>query len=164
MSEEAFADLWESYRPLLTRTALALVGPDDAADALQEAFIRAWRHRERPLDAPGGWFYRIVRNTCQSAIKRRRAGATPLDALPPRPDARPGPHESALRRDLGGALAAALGRINPDQAAAVLLCCGHDLDYHEAAALLGTSKGTIGSRVNRGRLALRPLLADWHEA
>jgi RNA polymerase sigma-70 factor (ECF subfamily) len=162
MDDEAFATFFEGYRPLLSRVATRLVGADEADDMVQDAYLRAYRHRERHLDMPGGWLYTIVRNRCLTTATRRRE-AVPLDRLLPRADPAPGPEEAALTRELGETLADALAAIPHAFAAALLLCLRDGLEYHEAAAVLGIPKPTVGTRVNRGRLALRPLLADRRE-
>jgi RNA polymerase sigma-70 factor (ECF subfamily) len=135
-----------------------LVDRDRVDDVLQEAYVRA--HRALPrfrADADlGTWLYRITYNCCIDELRRARRRPVPADD----------PHELAAHGSEPGqrvavrqAVQAALTTLPVDQRAAVLLVDGEDLDYEHAARVLGVPKGTVASRVARGRRALRTALS-----
>jgi RNA polymerase sigma-70 factor (ECF subfamily) len=95
--ELAFARLVERYRRELHVHCYRLLGSlDDAEDAVQETFLRAWRHRAR-FSLEGrwsfrGWLYRIATNACLDDLARRPRRFLPYDVAPPAdPTAAPPP-------------------------------------------------------------------------
>ena len=70
------------------------------------------------------------------------------------------PERLALTGERGRVLAAAMAAITADQRAAIVLYDVEGYDYAEIAVMTGVSLGTVKSRIHRGRLALRDLLAD----
>lgn len=143
-----------AYRMLGDRAAMD--------DALQEAYLKAWRGlgEFRGEAAIGSWLYRIVTTTCLDHLRRRarRHGYEVLDddsdasaLLGSRPEGS-GPGERLE-------LAEALARLLPGYRAVVLLVDVHGFGYDEVGAMLGIAPGTVGSRLNRAHAALRPLLA-----
>jgi RNA polymerase sigma-70 factor, ECF subfamily len=96
--EQAFAGLVERYRRELHVHCYRMLGSlDDAEDAVQDAFLRAWRHRAR-FSLEGrwsfrGWLYRIATNACLDVLARRPRRFLPYDVAPPAdPTATPPPH------------------------------------------------------------------------
>jgi RNA polymerase sigma-70 factor, ECF subfamily len=137
--------------------------PDDAADALQEAYISAFRRAEsfRGDSRVTTWLHRIVVNACLDrlrSLKVRAAEALPddLDRLPELSAEPDDPVEAAQAR---ARIVAALGRLNPDQRAALVLVDMQGYSVEEAATILGCAPGTVKSRCARGRARLAPLLA-----
>jgi len=106
----------------------------------------------------GTWLYRITYNACLDELRRRPAVA-PLsydaDRAASVADPAPGPADIVVERD---ELAAALGRLPPDQRVAVMLVDAYGMDYADAAEVLGVRAATIGSRLSRARVALRQAL------
>src|SRR5690606_25734543 len=100
--------------------------------------------------------------------RKQRRPASPLpdpeDGAPelPDPDA-VDPVRQATRGELYRHLDAALQRLPHDQRVAVVLCDVYGLDYNEVAAMTASALGTVKSRIHRGRLRLRELLADHRE-
>jgi len=143
--------------------------PDDAADALQEAMISAFR---RAADFRGDaavttWLHRIVVNACLDLVRRRAArpalptdGEAMLDTLGQRaggPDTDP-TADSDTALDVGAAL-----RILPaEQRAALVLVDMLGYSVAVAAEVLGVSPGTVKSRCARGRAKLLPYLSHLH--
>ena len=156
---EAFAAIVDRYDPGLRALAYRLLGrPDLMDDALQEAYVRAFRAlpRFRGEARLGSWLYRIVYNTCLDELARsRRAVEVPLDDADDRPDPRPDVADALARRD---GLALALHRLAPEERAAVLLVDAQGFDYRSAGEVLGVPEGTVASRLNRARAALRRVL------
>ena len=146
--------------------------PEDAADALQDAMISAFRKAGsfRGDAAVTTWLHRIVVNACLDRLRRRSVRAA--DPLPDDLE------ERAARGDvLAGAAAAdpaaevvagerrrvvlaALEQLPPDQKAALVLVDMEGYPVAEAAAILETAPGTVKSRCSRGRARLATLLGD----
>ena len=155
---EAFRFLVTRYRRQYGRYALALTGDaDSAADAMQEAFIRAWDSLDscRDPDRFGSWFFRILTNQCHTVRGRRRA-TDALDDLEiagrERADA------EVERGELARQLNAALGRLTSEQREAFILKHVDGRSYEEMAELLGTGVDALKMRVHRAREALRAMM------
>ena len=167
----AFARLMEHYQSACYGLAFRLLGdPDLAADATQDAFVHAYDHIR---DYRGGvfrsWLLRITANASYDIL--RRAQRRPTTTLPEPDEGEPdvadplavSPAAEAARAELHRALDRALRRLPVDQRAAIVLCDVYGMDYHEVAATIRVPVGTVKSRIHRGRLRLRELLADQRE-
>ncbi len=164
----AFNQLVEAYQDLCHALVARMVpDPDQAADAVQEAFFSAYRNL-RSYRGPSfrGWLTRIAVNAAmdlQRARKRRPAIPYPEledDTWQPPAGPEADPESIAAATERGRALAAALNAIAADQRNAIVLYDVEGYDYAEIAAMTGVSLGTVKSRIHRGRLALRSLLED----
>jgi len=164
----AFNQLVEAYQDLCHSLVARLVpDPDQASDAVQEAFFSAYRNL-RSYRGPSfrGWLTRIAVNAAmdlQRARKRRPVSPYPeLEDESWQPPAGPetDPEVITAAAERGRALAAALASIGSDQRAAIILFDVEGYDYAEIARLTGVSLGTVKSRIHRGRLALRAILVD----
>jgi RNA polymerase sigma-70 factor (ECF subfamily) len=157
--ERAFAALVRHYDAGLRRLAFRLLGDRGRMDdALQEAYVSAYRAlpRFRGDASLGTWLYRIAYNACLDELKRTRA-VVDLDSV--RDRAHPGadPIEAlSIRHTLAGALA----ELPLEDRAAVLLVDADGFDYRGAAEVLGVPEGTVASRLNRARAALRQALEE----
>jgi RNA polymerase sigma-70 factor (ECF subfamily) len=163
--KDAFAVLVRHYDPGLRALAYRLLGTRDRMDdALQEAYVRAYRAlpRFRGDANVGTWLYRIVYNACLDELERgRRGGLVILAELPEQEDAGPGPAEATARRD---ELARALGALAPELRAAVLLVDAQGFTYRAAGRVLGVPEGTVASRLSQARAILRAALGEEEEA
>jgi RNA polymerase sigma-70 factor (ECF subfamily) len=158
--DHAFALIVRHYDAGMRALAYRLLG-DRARmdDALQEAYVRAFRAlpRFRGDAALGTWLYRIAYRTCLDELERTRRVVVPLDSVRERPD----PHRSVAENVADrSALATALAELAPEDRAAVLLVDAQGFDYRSAAAVLDIPEGTVASRLNRARTALRRTLDD----
>jgi RNA polymerase sigma-70 factor (ECF subfamily) len=165
---DAFNDLVVCYQDQLYALIVRLVPDrDQAADAVQEAFLHAFRH----LDAFRGgsvrsWLNRIAINAAMDLQRfRKRRPAEPYPALEddtwqPPADPSADPVHTALMTERHKALHAALAAITDDQRTAIVMYDVEGYDYAEIAELTKVSLGTVKSRIHRGRLALRELLAE----
>jgi len=155
---ESFRILVTRYRRQYDRYAVALVGDADAAaDAMQEAFIRAWGSLAscRDADRFGPWFFRILTNQCHTARTRRR-DADDVDTLELAASERT--DDSLERAELAAALASALGRLTNEQREAFVLKHVDGRSYEDMATLLGTGVDALKMRVHRARDALRTMM------
>jgi RNA polymerase sigma-70 factor (ECF subfamily) len=164
----AFNDLVTCYQDRLFALVVRMVPDrDQAADAVQEAFLHAFRHLH---GFRGGlvrsWLNRIAVNAAMDAQRaRKRRPADPYPELEdeswqPPADPSADPVMTSLTLERHSAIQAALARITPDQRTAIVLYDVEGYDYPEIARLTGVSLGTVKSRIHRGRLALRAMLAD----
>jgi RNA polymerase sigma-70 factor (ECF subfamily) len=164
----AFNQLVEAYQDLCHSLVARLVpDPDQASDAVQEAFFSAYRNL-RSYRGPSfrGWLTRIAVNAAmdlQRARKRRPVSPYPEledDSWQPPAGPEADPEAIAAASERGRALASALRAIAADQRTAIVLYDVEGYDYAEIAAMTGVSLGTVKSRIHRGRLALRAILAE----
>ncbi len=166
---DAFAALITRHRDRLWGLAMRLMrNPDDAADALQDAYIAAFRgaagfRAEAQLTT---WLHRVVVNACLDRLRAMKRRAT--DALPDDLDRTTlvgtgsvaAADERLLVAEQRSRVMTAMDQISPDQRAALVLVDMEGYGVDEAAAILGCAPGTVKSRCARGRGRLVPLLAD----
>jgi len=171
----------ESHRAELTAHCYRMLGsPFDAEDAVQEAFVRAWRGRDRfeGRAAVRSWLYRIATNVCLDMIKGRERRARPMDLGPAReplesnlntrsektwiepipenliaPDKDPA-EQAVERESIRLAFVAALQQIPARQRAALILREVLRWEASEVAELLGTSVASVNSSLQRARATL----------
>ncbi len=162
---DAFGELFARHKDRLWAIAIrTLSDPEDAADALQDAMISAFRRADsfRGDSAVTTWLHRIVVNACLDKMRRRNA----------RPEVSGG--DDSLLDAIGAAVPAAdpaassetslevmsaLRQLPRDQQVALVLVDMLDYPVAEAAAMLGVAEGTVKSRCARGRARLLPKLA-----
>jgi RNA polymerase sigma-70 factor (ECF subfamily) len=156
-SEGAFEVLVTRHAPRIHRLAASMVGPGSADDVVQDVFIAVHGGLQnfRAEAALTTWLHRIALNACTRALKLR--SSVPWESV-----AEPAaPHDLALsgeNTDLRERLARALHTLPPDQREALALRELSGLDYAEIAEITGAELGTVKSRINRARAALRVLL------
>jgi RNA polymerase sigma-70 factor (ECF subfamily) len=157
----AFAEVIRHYDPGLRALAYRLLGDRDRMDdALQEAYVNAYRAlpRFRGGSKLGTWLYRITYNACLDELERsRRVVQLPLGEVGEPADPRSSVAETVASR---GDLAEALAALAPEDRATVLMVDAHGFSYRDAGEVLGVPEGTIASRLNRARAALRRALDD----
>jgi RNA polymerase sigma-70 factor (ECF subfamily) len=162
----AFNELVVEYQSLVYNLCYRMLGQTAAAeDATQEAFVASWRNiASFRGEAFRPWLLRIAANLCRDELRRRgRRPASSLDnaleaGVPEPSDDDPTPDDSALTSELRGRLQAALQLLPQDQRTALVLCDIDGLDYGEIATVMGTSLGTVKSRIARARLKMRELM------
>lgn len=170
--EQAYERMVRWYGGRLLNTARRLLGnEEDARDALQDAFVSAFRAMER-FDARAKlstWLHRIVINTALMKLRqRKRRPEEPIDPLlPPFDDAghhvvTPGrwrdPADIHAQRELRGQVRAAIDRLPDSYRTVLLLRDIEQLDTEETANLLQISANAVKVRLHRARLALRQIL------
>ncbi len=159
---EAYALLVARYRDRFLRFAVHMLGNrEDAEEALQEAFVRAYRSLAQCDDHAhfSSWFYRIVANRCRTAATRRRWREQTFvddeDALVSKAEDHPA-ERAAWREEITRALA----RLDPDQREAFLLKYVEELSYQEMAEITGCGISALKMRVKRACDRLRNILEE----
>jgi RNA polymerase sigma-70 factor, ECF subfamily len=156
------------YSVLLRFTADA----EEAEEALQEAFLRAWRgigrfeHRSSFFT----WIYRIAINEAKRRAERRAAGEiAEMDEGEVEQARDPAPQldERATQRELRSAVEEAIRELPPDTRLPIILRDIEGIKTKEAAALMELSEAAFKSRLHRARMAVRaavePLLEEHGE-
>lgn len=169
--QNALSEIIHRYERKTYNLAYRLMGNHaDASDAAQESLVRVYTrlHNFRGDSAFSTWLFRVVTNTCLDELRRRgRLRHTSLDTpLPTDEGALPrqtmveadGPVERAERQEIQAAVRRAINRLPDDYRVVVVMRDLQDFSYHEIADFLGTSLGTVKSRLHRARLALRLIL------
>jgi RNA polymerase sigma-70 factor (ECF subfamily) len=164
----AFGQLVREHSGLVYRVALRILGAQDAQDASQEAWIRAWRNIEsfRGDSAFSTWLYRITVNTCLSARRkesRRKEREYSGEELPFLPEPTGGdadPEAAALSAQQREELLAALEHVRAEHRAALVLRHMEGLSYAEIASILDVPEGTAKGWVSRGRAAMLVALTE----
>lgn len=162
------------YEPLVRayegpgiRVATGMMGnPDDARDALQEAFVKAFRNlRKFDLRRPfGPWFFQILRNQCRDMLRSRQARfkvETVDEHLALRPaDPAKSPERARQRAAAKQLLWRGLERIGAEHREVLVLKELQGLRYHEIAEVLDIPEGTVASRLFHARRALKEALEE----
>ncbi|MDA3644594.1 RNA polymerase sigma factor SigM [Saccharopolyspora indica] len=156
----AFSELFRRHRDRLWAVALRTMRDhEDAADALQDAMISAFRNASsfRAESQVTTWLHRIVVNACLDRIRRRQA--RPTVPLPDTGPAEPAvPRDAIAEQDTKMAVQDALAELPEDQRSAIVLVDVEGYSVAETASILGIADGTVKSRCARGRAKLAKLL------
>lgn len=162
---DAYDELVRRYQEVAFRTALVITGdPDEAEDAAQSAFIKAYRALARfDADRPfRPWLLTIVGNEARNrriaAGRRHRLLTTwqaTLDAT-----ALSSPEQETVARDEAATVLAALSRLKPEDREIIDLRYIAGLSEREMAATLGCAAGTVKSRLHRAMGRLRAVARE----
>lgn len=163
---EQFEVLVREHQQGIYRLCLRMLGNEqDALDAAQEAFLRAFR----ALDSFRGesrfstWLYRLASNVCLDMLRRQ----PPAPELPlsgeegeelPLPDTRFCPQAELEKKELRRAVHRGLLQLAPPFRQALVLRDVNGLSYEEIASLTGLEPGTVKSRIFRARKKLAGIL------
>lgn len=166
----AFHDIALRWLPDVTRFARSLTRDASAADDLvQETYLRAWRHWDTFQDGGDGraWLFTIARNAWRKQAPRDArlvaVDDADLQALADGagPLAAPDPVVQALARvELGPAIRRAIDELPESFRDVVELVELQQLEYAEAADVLGVPIGTVRSRLFRARRLLQSALLE----
>jgi len=160
MVEQRIEDWLEEGYATSFRTACLILGnPADAEEAVQEAFLRAWRFRDALTSVPSirPWLYRVVVNSCYSKLRQeiphrdRRAGD---GELVERMASTGDPAACAERSEVAEVVLAALQRLPVSLRVPVVLRYYADLSERDIARAIGRRPGTVKSRLHEARRRL----------
>jgi RNA polymerase sigma-70 factor (ECF subfamily) len=161
---EAFGLLFKRHKDRLWAVALRVTcDPDDAADALQDAMISAFRRAAdfRGESAVTTWLHRIVVNAALDLLRRRSAHSVGWSGDPdelPVTEPRQAT-DSAAATESRLDIDAAMRTLPPPQRAALVLVDMLGYPVADVALILDVSEGTVKSRCARGRTRLLPYLS-----
>lgn len=160
---ESFGLLVDRHQQRLQRLCLGLLhDPEEARDAVQEVFLKAYRKapKYRPRGRVYTWLYRIAVNHCLNRLRRRRivrfltfgdladddqdTGAT-FDPV----DDRATPDRHLAGRDRWRATRRRIAKLPPNQKAVLVLAKLEGMSYREVAQTLGITEGAVESRLFR---------------
>jgi RNA polymerase sigma-70 factor (ECF subfamily) len=167
----AFAELFETLRPMVHAVAYRLVGPTDADDVVMNTYLKAWQSlpRFRRQSTMKTWLFRIAHNCGLDLIRSRTRHESHLvhedggeDALvrDPSDPTQTTPDEQAHRSEAAARVRAALDEIPEEHRLVLLLRFADGLSYAEIAAAAGLSIGTVMSRIFYGKRKLRKVLEE----
>lgn len=162
--QAAFEVLVRRHTVVLYRLAVRLTGhPATAEDAVQDAWIAAWRFLpgfdER--SALSTWLYRLTTNAALKSQRGRRAVVVPDEALAARAPvvaSAEGDGQAAAQR---AAVRAAVTELPVSLRVPIVLHYFEDVGVEETARILGLSASTVRGRLRRGRSALALALEGW---
>lgn len=160
----AFSEIVRThYATLLACARRRLMSQQDAEDAVQEAFLRAYRRLETFGNGGdwrlGAWLNTILSNVCSDILVRRRPSAPFEEWADGRADDGPDAVELVSDHLVLQAVADAIACLPESQRSAFLLRMVDDRTYEEVAAALGISEDNARARVARARSALQRALS-----
>jgi len=156
---DAFASLVDASLARLEAVArLILRDPELARDAVQDAYIRAWRDLPglRDPDRFDAWLHRLTVNACLDAVRRRRRRPIEVDLSPISPPVVGDETGLIADRDL---IERGFRRIRPDQRAIIVLHHYVGMSLSAVAETLDIPQGTAQSRLHRAMADLRAAIA-----
>lgn len=164
----AFDRLMELEQTRVLRIAnRLLVQKDDAADAIQEVFLRLYKHIEKFDSAQqwDAWIYRIAINVCRDLNRKRRwreilSLDAWLEAGGRQPTTLLKADDGAVANERRKLLEEGLRRLPEKERAALVLRDVEGLSAIEAAKVLGTREATVRSQASRARGRLREFLTE----
>jgi RNA polymerase sigma factor (sigma-70 family) len=147
-ADAAWEDLYEHEYPRLLRALTAIAGDEGAAeDAVQEAFVRAFKQGLAALDRPGAWLL-VVATRVLFRDRRRWPAVVAVETLPMGRDE----IDFAIER---ADLLAALRQLPERQRAVVVARYYYDLSYEEIAKAFAIRSGTVGATLSQALAKLR---------
>lgn len=168
----AFDALMERHQARAFQYALKLTKhAEEASDVVSEGFVRVFRaiNQFRSNSAFTTWLYRILRNCFLDMRKKKtlRISAS-LDAVRETDDGELhmqvidpslSPHEQAVKADHSSKVRVAIMRLTNIQRTMIILYHAEQYSYEEIAKRLALPVGTVKSRLNRARIALKDILS-----
>ena len=160
---QAFSHLVETFqRPVYNLCYRMLGNAEDAEDAAQETFLRAYKSmrrydERRPFST---WLLSIAAHHCIDQIRRRRFQVVSVEDLPvpDLPDLSPGMETSLGRKEEQRKVRALLAGLEPTDRAAVVMYYWYDFSYEEISQALSLTTSAVKSRLHRAR---RSMAQDW---
>lgn len=162
---DAYATLVARYKGQCGRFAVRMLGNrEDAEEAMQDAFVRAFRSLSKCEDPDrfGSWLFRILANRCRTSGSRRgrRERTFVKDEVAVLTAAEDHPAERGAWRE---EIQRALMRLDAEQREAFLLKHVEDMGYEEMSAVTGVGVSALKMRVKRACERMRAMLHEVHD-
>lgn len=156
---EAFTQLVETYQKPVYNLCYRMLGnAEDAEDAAQETFMRAYKSmrrydNSRPFST---WLLSIAAHYCIDQIRRRRLSIVSIEELPVPdvPDLAPGMESKLGLKEDKQRVRALLEALEPTDRAAVIMYYWYDFSYDEISQALSLTLSAVKSRLHRARRAM----------
>ncbi len=162
----AFAELVERYQTPVYNLAYRMLGQaEDAEDAAQESFLRAYAHLKqvRPDERFATWLLSVAAHLCIDRLRRRRFVWLSMDIEGTedlwKSDA-PGPDDEVLRHENQREIERLLDKLSPESRLAVVLHYWHEQSVEEIARTTGSSVSAVKVRLHRARKMLARAISN----
>jgi len=155
---DALRTLFERYKDRVYSIAIYSLGGDEqlASDVTQQVFIKLMTRigQFRGDSEFATWLYRLVVNTCRDEQRKQRRWVPFADSAFMTATVKQTQTSQYATKELAREVQRALGELKPKLRWPLLLRYVEGLSYDEIGKVLGCSKGTVASRLNRGHSAL----------
>lgn len=164
--EDSFTRIVECYQAPVYNLCYRILGDrNEAEDAAQETFLRAYRNLKRydPQRKFVNWLLTIASNYCVDRLRRRKMQLVSFEEILPGStlsDRRAGPEVAAAQREEQQAIQGILNRLNSRDRAAVVLRYWYEMSYEEIGSALSMTVSAVKSRLHRAR---KELAGFWSE-
>ncbi len=150
--------LFEEYKDRVYSIAIYSMSGDEmaAADVTQQVFLKLMTRigQFRGDSEFTTWLYRLVINTCHDEHRKRRRFVSLADTFLRTHASGESPRARYARKELSSRVQAAIAQLKPKLRSPILLRYVDGMSYEEIGEVLGCSKGTVASRLNRAHKAL----------
>ena len=162
---QAFTELVEAYQKPVYNLCYRMLGTaEDAEDASQETFLRAYRSMKRYDNSRpfSTWLLSIAAHYCIDQIRRRRLSIVSIEELPVPdvPDTSPGLESTVSRNEERRRIRKLLDTLAPIDRAAVIMYYWYDFSYDEMWQARSLTMSAVKSRLHRAR---RAMAEEWME-
>jgi RNA polymerase sigma-70 factor, ECF subfamily len=163
--QSAFAKLVEAYQMPVYNLAYRMLGtPNEAEDAAQETFLRAYTRLDT-YDASrkfSSWILSIASHHCVDRLRRRHGTTVSMEEIMSWrwvPDDLPRPEEQTMQHEDRAVIRRLLDQLPAPYRLVIVLRYWHDLSYEEIAEVTHTTESAVKSRLHRAREVMATLLA-----
>lgn len=169
---DAFNELVTEYQARVVNIAYGMLSDsDDALDAAQEVFMRVYKGigEFQEKSSFTTWLYRITSNVCADALRKRQKNGRVVSIEPggegSEPamnirDTAPTPEERVEITEQHKAVREAMAEIKDEYREVLTLYDVQELSYKAISDILKVPEGTVKSRLNRARAALKKILSE----
>ena len=171
----AFDELVNQYKNQVVNIAYGMMSDrEDALDAAQEVFVRVYRSigSFKENSSLSTWIYRITANVCNDILRKRQRSGNIISIDSQNDDDERGleihdvsaaPEELAEKNERIRIVRQSISELSEEYREVIVYCDIEGMSYDEIAEILNCPQGTVKSRLNRARNALRKKLLEYRE-